>query len=92
MATALGFEADILHRVIRPEEPMFSEDAAKAILRLSFAEEDRQRMAQLATKAREGSLTSDEHLEADSYERVSSLLGILKSKARRSLRSCDGET
>jgi hypothetical protein len=43
-------------------------------------------MHELAEKARSGELTDEERLEADGYERVSSLLGILQSKARLSLK------
>jgi len=40
----------------------------------------------LAAKARAGTLTSDEQREVEAYSRVSSLLGVLKSKARRALK------
>jgi hypothetical protein len=40
----------------------------------------------LATKARAGSLTSAEQAEVEAHSRVRSLLGILKSKARRALK------
>jgi hypothetical protein len=43
-------------------------------------------MLDLAEKAREGSLTPAEQGELESYERVGSLLGILQSKARTSLK------
>jgi hypothetical protein len=42
-------------------------------------------MTDLAAKARQGTLTSDEQAEAEGYERVSSFLGLVKSKARCSL-------
>jgi len=43
-------------------------------------------MHALTAKARAGMLTSDEQAEVEAYSRVSSLLGILKSKARRALK------
>lgn len=79
-------EAEILARVIVPEQPSLSHDAAKSILSLSFSQGDRDRMHQLAERAQEGELSTDDRAELDSYERVSSLLGVLQSKARVSLR------
>ena len=60
--------------------------AAEGILHFGFSDRQRQRMHELAEKARSGELTDEERLEADGYERVSSLLGILQSKARLSLK------
>jgi hypothetical protein len=59
---------------------------ARGFLRLSFPEEDRRRMNELAEKASLGTLTAGEQEEVDSYERVGHLLPLLKSKARRSLK------
>lgn len=56
------------------------------ILALKFPREDRERMDQLAEKAREGTLTPDEQFEIDAYERVGSFLALLQSKARISLK------
>jgi hypothetical protein len=78
-------EAAIFSRVIEPEKAMLSPEAARSILALDFCPEDRQRMQELAAKARAGSLTTDEQEELDNCGRVGSLLGIMKSKARRSL-------
>ena len=55
-------------------------------MHFGFSDRQRQRMHELAEKARSGELTDEERLEADGYERVSSLLGILQSKARLSLK------
>ena len=57
-------------------------EAAQALLQLDFTEKQRQRMQDLAGQARSGELTPSERAEADGYERVSSLLGILQSMAR----------
>lgn len=43
-------------------------------------------MRELAARARAGTLTAEEQAEIDTYGRVGSLLSILKSKARRSLK------
>jgi hypothetical protein len=79
-------EAAILTRIAGPEEPTLSSSAAKGILTLGFSAADKDRMHALAGKARAGTLTADEQAEVEAYSRVSSLLGIIKSKARRALK------
>ena len=79
-------EAEILSRVIAPEEPTLLPDAAKVILTFDFPKEDRDRMAQLAEKAREGTLNAEEQAEIDCYERVGHFLSLLRAKARISLK------
>ncbi len=79
-------EAAILARLAGPEETALPPAAAEAILTLSFSLADKDRMNELAGKARAGTLTDDEQAEVEAYSRVSSLLGILKSKARRALK------
>jgi hypothetical protein len=79
-------EAAILSRIAGPEERALSAATAKGILTLGFSPADEDRMHALAAKAREGTLTSDEQTEVEAYSRIGSLLGILKSKARRALK------
>ncbi len=81
MATTVS-EAAIFERIVMPDEPGMSNEAAKSILAMGFSSGDRDRMQILAERAREGSLTPDEREEIDSYERVGHYLGILHSKAR----------
>jgi len=80
-------ESEILTRIIAPDAPTMTRDVALEFLKLAFPDSDKQRMAELAAKARQGSLTPEEQLQAEGYERVSSFLGLLKSKARRSLQA-----
>lgn len=61
--------------------------AASAILSFGFSSDQQNRMSELAAKARDGAMTSDERAEADSFERVSSLIGMLQSKARIALKT-----
>jgi hypothetical protein len=82
----------ILDRVVAPGQPDLPSDIAQGFLRLSFPEEDRRRMNELAEKASLGTLTAGEQEEVDSYERVGHLLSLLKSKARRSLKSSTNES
>ena len=79
-------EMAILRRVIDPEQPSLSVEAALAILRLDFSASDRARMNDLAAKNRAGKLTAAEDEELENYIRVGQTLGILQSKARRSLK------
>jgi hypothetical protein len=80
-------EATIWKRIMEPEKGAFPPEVAESILRLDFAERDRERMHELAAKARDGSLTPEERQEIDSYERVGGFLSLLKVKARRSLQN-----
>lgn len=64
-----------------------SPSVANELLNWGFTQSDQDRMKELAAKARKGSLTAEEHVEVDEYEWVSSFLGILKSKARRTLQN-----
>ena len=79
-------EVSILNRILRPDAPTFSPEGAQDILSLGFSESDKQRMRELSAKARAGALTTEEDAEAGRYELLGHLLGILQSKARRSLK------
>lgn len=81
-------EVAIWERVIHPEGELTPE-TARAILGLRFRADDRRRMHQLARKAQEGNLSPKESVEIEHYERVGTMLSILKSKARKLLK---GET
>ena len=84
--TETSHEAAILTRLAGPDTPALSPSAAKGILTLGFSPADKDRMHELAAKGRAGTLTVEEQSEVEAYSRVSSLLGILKSKARRALK------
>lgn len=85
--TTVPSEMTILRRVIDPESPTLTEDAARALLRLKFQVTDRQRINRLAARNRDGKLSSAEEEELSNYIRVGQTLGILQSKARRSLKA-----
>ncbi|HQU46377.1 MAG: hypothetical protein B7Z74_02435 [Deltaproteobacteria bacterium 21-66-5] len=78
-------EMAILRRVVDPESPYFSFEAARDILRLDFSKRDLRRMNQLAAKNRAGKITAAEEEELNNFIRVGQTLGILQSKARRTL-------
>ncbi|HZL38364.1 MAG TPA: hypothetical protein VFC78_23830 [Tepidisphaeraceae bacterium] len=77
----------ILERVIKPREGDFSEEHARYVLSLHFSPEDLARYELLAAKAQEGDLTDAEAAELDEFLEVNTLLIVLKSKARISLRT-----
>ena len=89
-ATIENAESTILSRVIAPDAPTLPPAVASELLKWGFPEADKQRMAKLAAKARQGTLTAEEQVETEGYERVSSFLGLVKSKARRSLQNAAG--
>src|SRR4051812_40969564 len=80
-------DAAIWERVIQFDGPL-SPAAARALLKLRFAPRDQERMQELSTKARGGTLLPRERVEIDTYERLGCLLDILHSKARVALKKC----
>ena len=79
-------EAAILTRLVGPDQMILSPEAAEAILAIGFSQTDKDRMQELAAKARAGILTPEEQDEVEAYGRVGSLISILKSTARQSLK------
>jgi len=84
-------EAMILARVIAPDSPTLPPAVASELLKWGYSDADKQRMTELAAKARQGTLTPEEQAESEGYERVTSFLGLVKSKARRSLQNGSGQ-
>ena len=86
MATATN-EAAIWECLIHPNGELRRRDVARSILQLSFTSDERARMHELAVKNQDGTLTPEEESELDHYNRVGSLLSIMKSKARKLLKN-----
>ena len=82
-------ETAIFERIVLPGEPALGKQAARSLLALEFGLKDRQRMEELAEKARLATLTAEEQQEIANYERVGHYLAILQSKARRTLHASD---
>jgi hypothetical protein len=59
---------------------------ARYLLELGFMPEERSRMHELAVKNQDGLLSPEEKEELEGYARAGCWLGILKSKARKSLK------
>ena len=79
-------EAAILGRLIRPDNGDLRAEAAEALLAIRFDSRDLDRMHELAVKNQEDQLSPTEKAEMESYRRVSFLLDLIHSKARRSLK------
>jgi hypothetical protein len=77
----------ILSRLIEPELKNLPTEVDRYLLSLDFCQRDRDRMHNLAAKAREGTLTPAEQHEAERYERIGHLVALLQSKARKSLKT-----
>lgn len=76
----------ILSRLIRLENDTLSADAAEALLRICFEQRDLDRMHDLATRNQEDKLTAADKAELENYRRVSFLLDLMHTKARRALK------
>jgi len=76
----------ILSRLIRPEDDTLSPPAAEGWLAVRFEKGDLDRMHELMTKNQDGKLTAKEKQALENYRRVSFLLDLMHSKARRSLK------
>ena len=86
MATDVTSEAAIIERLLYSSEFPLNREAAESLLALDFSEEDHERMQVLAEKARQGTLTSDERVAIENYDRVGHYLDILQSRVRQFLR------
>ncbi|MGC1720903.1 MAG: hypothetical protein WA746_18130 [Isosphaeraceae bacterium] len=76
----------ILSRLIRPDDDNLPPQAADAWLAIRFEQSDLDRMHELVTKNQDDKLTHKEKTELENYRRVSFLLDLVHSKARRSLK------
>lgn len=85
-------EAALWGRLFDPTGGELSTDVARYILTLSFPSPDVDRMNELAKKASFGTLTLEEHIELDNYERVGQVLSLMKSKARKALKNIRGDS
>jgi uncharacterized protein YnzC (UPF0291/DUF896 family) len=79
-------EAALWGRLLDPIGTELSPEAARYLLALRFPQPDIDRMHELAEKARASTLTLEEHIELDNYERVGHVLSLMKSKARQALK------
>ena len=79
-------EVTILARVFDDEHGLLPRDLARSILDVEFSERDQARMHDLAMRNQGDALTAAEKEELYAFAKAGTLLGILKSKARRTLK------
>jgi hypothetical protein len=75
-------EGAILSRLLQSLPPA----AATALLDIRFEQGDLDRLHELVTKNQDDALTPAEKIELENYRRVSLLLDLMHSRARRSLK------
>ena len=78
-------EVAILARFLGVENQPLPDDVARYILDLRVSDRDKARMHDLATRNRGDALTPAETHEMHAFSKATTLLSILKSKARRTL-------
>ena len=79
-------EAAIFGRVFTNGKHALSAELARYVLGLTFSEQDKARMHQLAVANQEGGLSTQDKEELHNYIKVGHLLAILQSKARQALK------
>lgn len=84
MNSASTTEAGIFSRIIQPESGGWG-GAAQAILQMTFADEDRERMRALLEKAKADELADTERSELLNFQKAGRLLELMKARARVSL-------
>jgi hypothetical protein len=78
--------SDILEQIVAPKKGGFSPEHARFVLSLKFAPSLRAEYLSLSEKAQLGTLRPAEQYQLDKLLDANSMLVILKSKARVSLR------
>jgi hypothetical protein len=78
--------ATILARVLGNQSVRLPADVARYILSAGFSDDDKTRMHDLAVRNQQGELSADERQELFDYAEAGTVLSILKSTARRTLR------
>jgi hypothetical protein len=78
-------EVTILARFLGSESDQLPSDFARYVLNLHISERDKARMHDLAVRNQDDALTPAEREEMFAFGKATTLLSILKSKARRTL-------
>ncbi|OAI51572.1 hypothetical protein AYO44_17050 [Planctomycetaceae bacterium SCGC AG-212-F19] len=78
-------EANILEKVIAPNEAELSPEGARALLGFKFDRATTQTIRKLLRANNRGRITAEDRLVLEKYLRVGQLLDLLHAKARLSL-------
>ena len=76
----------IFARLFDPERIELSPETADTLLKITFDQQERDRMRELAARNREARLTAEEEAEFDSYLQVGCLLDVMHARARAAQR------
>src|SRR5262245_45869839 len=79
-------EITILARVFDDERGLLPRGLARSVLEVEFSKRDKARMHDLAVRNQADALSPEEKEELHAFAKAGTLLGILKSKARRTLK------
>ena len=79
-------EVTILARVLGNGDGQLPEDLARYIVDLDFSDRDKARMHDLAVRNQDDALSPGEKEEMFAFGKAGTLLSILQSKARRTLK------
>ncbi len=79
-------EVTILARVFDDEQGLLPRDLARLLLVVNFSERDKARMHDLAVRNQDDALSAAEKEELFAFAKAGTLLSILQSKARRTLK------
>ena len=79
--------AQLLDKIFDPMQDFFDASAAARVVAWQADQETQSRLDSLAEKSSEGTLSSEEREEYDTYIRAIDFIGILQAKARAVLRS-----
>jgi hypothetical protein len=78
-------EVTILARILGNADGEFPTEVARDLVDLEVSDGDKARMHELAARNQSGELTAAEREEMIGYTRATTVLSILKSRARRAL-------
>jgi hypothetical protein len=84
---AADYEVSILARVLGNDQDELAPEMAQYLLTREFSQADRDRMHDLAVRNQADGLSKDEKEELCAYARTGTVLSILKSKARRIMKT-----
>ena len=78
-------EADIIERVIGPNQASLSPETARSILGLQFDDSAQSRIRVLLRNNADGTISAEDKGELDKYLRVGTFLDLIRAKAKLSL-------
>lgn len=77
-----GERTAVLEEMLEPVTRAFSRDVAQALVNIKASDAAQARIAELAEKCSEGSLTPDERAQYETYVNAVDLISLLQAKAR----------